>query len=84
MQHGGQGKRNSFTGARLGDSYDVAAGESHGPCLALNRRWLCKALLLDSVEEVVGEANLVKVGNGSWDVSALYLDKFCEFQRRDT
>ena len=83
MQHGRQGKRNSFTGACLGDSYDVAASESHGPCLALNRRWLRKALLLDGGDEVVGETNLVKVGNGSWDVSALYLDKICEFQSGD-
>ena len=40
VQHGGQGKRNGFTRARLGDSYDVAAAEGHGPCLALDRRWL--------------------------------------------
>jgi hypothetical protein len=40
MQHGGQGKGNGFSGARLGYSYDVAAAQSHGPCLALNGRWL--------------------------------------------
>lgn len=75
MQHSGQGKRNGLAGARLGNSYDVAATQSHGPCLALNGRGLCKALLLDGGDEVVGEANLVKVGDGSWDVSALHLDE---------
>lgn len=76
VQHGGEGKRNGFSGARLGDSYDITAGESHGPCLALNGCWLCEALVLDGSEEVVGEANLIKIANGSRDVPALYLDKF--------
>jgi hypothetical protein len=82
VQHGRQGERDGFARARLGYSYDVAAAQSHGPCLALNGRRLCKALLTDGVEEVVGEADLVKVGDRSWNVSALHLDKICEFQRR--
>lgn len=40
VQHGGQGERNCFAGTRLGYSYDVAAAQSHGPCLALNGRRL--------------------------------------------
>ena len=74
VQHGGQGKGNRFARTRLGYSYDVTAAQRHGPCLALDGRRLCKALLLDGGEEVVGETNLIKVGDGSWDVSALHLD----------
>lgn len=57
--------------ARLGNTNDVASGQSHGPALGLNGCGAVEALCLDLAHNVWGETGLVEGCNGSGDVLAL-------------
>ena len=73
MQHCGQRKRDGLAGSRLGDSDHIATTESHGPRLALDRSRRREALGADGAHDVLGEADLIKGGDGARHVAALHL-----------
>ena len=73
MEHGRQGEGNSLARTGLGDGDDVAAGECHGPGLALDGGRVGETLGADGGHDVLREADLVEGGDGTRDVAALDL-----------
>lgn len=70
VNDGRQTVRKGLAGARLGNTDDVATGESHGPALGLNGGRSREALCLDLVNDVAGEVGLVEGLDGLGDVGA--------------
>jgi hypothetical protein len=60
-----------LSGTGLGNTSDIATGESHGPALALNGGGVGEALGLDLVDHVAGETSLVEGLDGLGDVLSL-------------
>lgn len=71
VNNSGETVTKSLAGTSLGNTDDVASGESHGPALGLDSSRSIKALSLDLRQNVRGETSLVKGLDGTGHVGTL-------------
>lgn len=70
VDDGGKAVGKRLSGTSLGNTDDVATGESHGPTLGLNGSRSGEALSLDLVHDISGETSLVEGLDGLGDIVA--------------
>jgi hypothetical protein len=70
VDDGGKTVCEGLSGTSLGNTNNIATGESHGPTLRLNGGRSREALSLDLIHDISGEASLVKGLNGAGDILA--------------
>jgi hypothetical protein len=70
VDNGGETIRKSLSGACLGNTNDITTRKSHGPTLGLNGGRGRKALGLDLIHDISGEASLIESLDGSGNILA--------------